>query len=271
MTTIYHVSNFEKLSSIDIGDTFVLYPGPQRAEGKGVYFSEEKPRVNAADGCRYKKPTAIIELEPSSAKGWWRTKPGIAKKYNRPRTWHSANRKLYLKVIDISKTNNLPLLKCIEIPTSQMKNFKEYYYFNENEKDLFSGNCGMFAIALGKIAKKQGKKVQIISFVDNVLDENDEPGFMKPESFYKLSEKTPDFLHIVAEINDEYYDGNGKTNYDEIINFIYKTRGTKIIDAIYENELNQKTISIIENNTGWDTHWTEYYKMFENKKLKIPF
>lgn len=95
---LYHVTGWERLANIGVGETFTLHPGTQGAEGKGVYFSESAPRISAAEGCRG-NPTAIVEIEaPRASARWWRTKPGIARKFGRPITWHSAGRSVHLRV-----------------------------------------------------------------------------------------------------------------------------------------------------------------------------
>jgi hypothetical protein len=84
---------------VEVGDSFVLNPGPQGAEG-GVYFSEQSPRnISAAEGCRDPriKPIIVCVLV-TSTDGWWRTKASIAKKFNRPRTWHTDNKSIKITV-----------------------------------------------------------------------------------------------------------------------------------------------------------------------------
>ena len=98
-----HVSGWEELSTKDVGDTFVLIPGQQAAEGNGVYFSEEKPRLTAAEGTYVggvrKDPAAIVLISAESAEGWWRTKNSIVRKFGRPRTWHTDGKSIKLKVV----------------------------------------------------------------------------------------------------------------------------------------------------------------------------
>jgi hypothetical protein len=104
MTKLYHVSSSPDCASVQPGDIFYLDPGPQGAEGRGVYFSEERPRFSAAEGSRRKGVACIVVIDVDSSVGWWRTKTGIAKKYNRPRTWHTKGKSLRLTVM--SKKGN---------------------------------------------------------------------------------------------------------------------------------------------------------------------
>lgn len=97
---IYHVSGWENLKFIIPGDIFSLLPGPQGAEGKGVYFSEGAPRHEAAEGAQ--KGFAITVTIPTPpAKGWYRTKTAHCKKHFRSRTWHTQGQNLWLKAIGV--------------------------------------------------------------------------------------------------------------------------------------------------------------------------
>jgi len=101
-SNLYHVSGWGKLSSASPGDTFTLRPGPQGAEGKGVYFSEEKPRFSAAEGSKGGVTGVVVIPCPESAKGWSRTKNSICRKHGRPRTWHTKGREITLRVCQVS-------------------------------------------------------------------------------------------------------------------------------------------------------------------------
>jgi len=101
MKTLYHASSWKDLANMNVGETFILKPGTQCAEGLGVYFSEGLPRVSAADSVRLHGMTAIVKIEVTDAKGWWRTKLGICKKFNRPRTWHTKSKSMECKVTKV--------------------------------------------------------------------------------------------------------------------------------------------------------------------------
>jgi hypothetical protein len=98
-TSLYHVSSLRWAGE----ETITLRPGPQGAEGVGVYFSEGEPRFSAAEGAR-QGTGAIFLIEVVSATGWWRTKPGIARKHNRPRTWHSAGKSVTISGLHMAGT-----------------------------------------------------------------------------------------------------------------------------------------------------------------------
>ena len=114
---LYHISGWGELSDAEVGDTFTLKPGRQNAEGLGVYFSEGAPvKVTTAEGTAQSGATAVVETGVSGTAGWRRTKPSIARKFNRPITWHTDGKSLSCKVesvgtIPVSGTGILPLLK----------------------------------------------------------------------------------------------------------------------------------------------------------------
>ena len=111
---LYHVSGWDHLSSLNEGDSFILNPGPQGAEGPGVYFSENKPRFSAAEGA-VEGISAVVFIKappPQDFHMWYRTKMAFVKKFNRPRTWHTKNKSIKLTIRSISYENDIPYLFC---------------------------------------------------------------------------------------------------------------------------------------------------------------
>ena len=105
---LYHVSSLQWGGETKI----TLLPGPQGAEGAGVYFSESKPRLSAAEGCRLTGIGTIFCVEVTTAAGWWRTKAGIARKHKRPRTWHTQGAPVTLfNLIKIGQVENIPIVR----------------------------------------------------------------------------------------------------------------------------------------------------------------
>lgn len=112
-TELYHVSGWGLLATAGIGDVFTLKPGPQGAEGQGVYFSEGAPvSATTAEGTHKSGIAAIVIIKVQSAAGWWRTKASLAKKFGRPRTWHSAGKNVECKVVSIEQRDGTRLLVC---------------------------------------------------------------------------------------------------------------------------------------------------------------
>jgi hypothetical protein len=98
---LYHVTGWEEVKDLQPGDALTLTPGEHHAQGDGVYFSEDVPRVEAADHLvqNRKEPEAIIEVVATDTAGWYRSKPELVKKYGKPRTWHSEGKEMRLVVM----------------------------------------------------------------------------------------------------------------------------------------------------------------------------
>lgn len=117
MPKLYHITGWRDLAKKEPGDTFTLKPGQQHAEGPGVYFSQDVPvKVTTAEGTAQSGAAAVVETEAFNAAGWWRTKPSIARKFNRPITWHTDGKPLSCEVQDVGEipvtgAGTLPLLK----------------------------------------------------------------------------------------------------------------------------------------------------------------
>lgn len=94
---IYHVSTWSALSQAKPGDTFILKPGTQNAEGAGVYFSETES-VRAADSVyNGNAHTVTVVIESGPARDWFRSKKANLKG-DRARTWHSRGKSLKCQV-----------------------------------------------------------------------------------------------------------------------------------------------------------------------------
>ena len=102
MATLFHVSGWDHLSDVQVSDGFILKPGKQHAEGIGVYFSENEPRLSAAEGAQM-HPSAVVILETSSNDGWYQSKAAKAKKFGKPRTWHSDSKSIACQVVAIEE------------------------------------------------------------------------------------------------------------------------------------------------------------------------
>ena len=99
---LYHRSNLEKLANVENGDKFVLQPGPQGAEGKGVYFSQDEVvRETTAEGTARKPQTAVVVIKTPLRDGWYVSKTGKTIKYGKPRTWHTENKTIDLQAVDV--------------------------------------------------------------------------------------------------------------------------------------------------------------------------
>jgi hypothetical protein len=111
MATLYHVSGWSDLSMMSVGESFILNPGRQCAEGLGVYFAEGASRVSAAEGCQG-NPQAIVEIEAFDNAGWWQSKAAKARKFGKPRTWHSDSKSVICHIESIEYCE-VPILHCV--------------------------------------------------------------------------------------------------------------------------------------------------------------
>lgn len=112
LTSLFHVSGWQHLATLRVGDSFTLIPGPQHAEGVGVYFSESAPvPTSTAEGART-GVSAVVQITTSSSVGWWRTKASLARKFGRPRTWHSDGKQVLCRVVAVSFVDRIPQLTC---------------------------------------------------------------------------------------------------------------------------------------------------------------
>jgi hypothetical protein len=110
-SNLYHVSGWADLSEMSVGESFILNPGRQCAEGLGVYFAEGATRVSAAEGCQG-NPVAVVAIEAPDSAGWWQSKAAKARKFGKPRTWHSDGKHVACTVEAIDYCSEIPVLRC---------------------------------------------------------------------------------------------------------------------------------------------------------------
>lgn len=124
---LYHVTGWDKILDLEVGNTFTLVPGSQNSQGVGVYFSEEFPRFTAAEGSKG-NPKGIINIKGGlQTEGWYRSKSAFSKKFGYPRTRHTNGQDIKLRVVkketlEIDQ-NIIPILKCDYelIPSTSLK------------------------------------------------------------------------------------------------------------------------------------------------------
>lgn len=124
---LYHVTGWDEILDLDVGDAFTLVPGSQNSQGVGVYFSEEFPRFSAAEGSKG-KPKGIIHIKGGlQTEGWYRSKSAFSKKFGYPRTRHTNGQDITLRVISKATKeidgNTIPILDCDYklMPSSSLK------------------------------------------------------------------------------------------------------------------------------------------------------
>ena len=124
------------------------------------------------------------------------------------------------------------------------------------KEDKYSGNCGMYAIALAKKAL-DNKKTPSIAISTNT-DDLDE-----------LMYGEPDIYHVAVIIDGRMYDGSGEINQNTLENygrFLYNDPNPIILEL----EFNDDLIKMIRQQTNWDTSWQEYYDEMKNQSSQIP-
>ena len=106
---LYHVTGHRPFAFLKVGDVVTLIPGPQCAEGIGVYFSEGSPRPSAADGAIQNGPQATFAIDIEDDGLWWKTKAWRSRKLGKPRTWHTNGRAITLEILHV---DDGPLYTC---------------------------------------------------------------------------------------------------------------------------------------------------------------
>ena len=112
-------------------------------------------------------------------------------------------------------------------------------YLNEVVDDVFTGNCGMFGIALAEEAQRRGIDAALV-FAHNA-DTDKEMIY----GDYKI-------YHIALKIGDKYYDGRGQIPLSKLVSFMFEVPEDMNVDAFNLSRLDQMK-DAIRRNTAWDT------------------
>ena len=112
-------------------------------------------------------------------------------------------------------------------------------YLNEVVDDVFTGNCGMFGIALAEEAQRRGIDAALV-FAHNA-DTDEEMIY----GDYKI-------YHIALKIGDKYYDGRGQIPLSKLVSFMFDGPEDMNVDAFNLSNLDQMK-DAIRRNTAWDT------------------
>ena len=118
----------------------------------------------------------------------------------------------------------------------------------------FGGNCGMFAVAIGKIAQEEGQSASLV-FATNA------------ETEAELMNE-PDIYHVVVQIGNEMFDGDGSTDVNELKRFC----GVYYDDPdpyIYTLSLDEGAITLVRQNTDWNTSWETFYQQLKDDDNNI--
>ena len=113
-------------------------------------------------------------------------------------------------------------------------------YLNEVVADVFTGNCGMFGIALAEEAQKRGIKDAALVFAHNADTDKE-----MVHGDYKI-------YHIALKIGNKYYDGRGEIPLTKLVSFMWETPEDMNVDAFNLANFDQMK-GAIRRNTAWDT------------------
>ena len=117
-----------------------------------------------------------------------------------------------------------------------LENWRQYV--NEVVDDVFTGNCGMFGIALAEEAQRRGVDAALV-FAHNA-DTDEEMVY----GDYKI-------YHIALKIGDKYYDGRGEIPLSKLVSFMFEVPEDMNVDAFSLANLDQMK-GAIKRNTAWD-------------------
>ena len=116
---------------------------------------------------------------------------------------------------------------------------------DEAVEDVYTGNCGMFGIALAEEAQRRGVDASLV-FAHNA-DTDQELAY----GDYKL-------YHVALKIGDKYYDGRGEIQLKELVSFMWEKPEDMNVDAFNLKNL-ELMKDAIRRNTAW-TQTCEYYR-----------
>jgi len=124
-----------------------------------------------------------------------------------------------------------------------LENWREY--LNEVVSDVFSGNCGMFGIALAEEAQERGIQDTALVFSHNADTDKE-----LVHGDYKI-------YHIALKIGDKYYDGRGEIPLSKLVSFMFEVPEDMNVDAFNLANFDQMK-GAIRRNTAWTDACEDY-------------
>ena len=138
-----------------------------------------------------------------------------------------------------------------DVDPKMKKYLKKHPYMEPDQlqgeavEDVYTGNCGMFGIALAEEAQRRGIGASLV-FAHNA-DTDQEIAY----GDYKL-------YHVALKIGDKYYDGRGEIQLKELVSFMWEKPEDMNVDAFNLKNL-ELMKDAIRRNTAW-TQTCEYYR-----------
>jgi len=133
--------------------------------------------------------------------------------------------------------------------------------------NTFGGNCGMFALALGRYVKEKYKDSPVFLLATGL--DGDEKGDLPNDGYEDLSAGDYDLYHVMYAFQDPitsegyYFDGSGvytNSNVTKYINDFCKKYYNNPYPTYAYLDYNEKTKSIIRQNTNWSISDNEFYE-----------
>lgn len=118
---------------------------------------------------------------------------------------------------------------------------------------LYGGNCGMFALAIGRILQKKGINVTL-GFL--IRDEDNEYNTLRDAQAAETS-----FYHVVIEHNGIMYDGDGIASVDSLRKLALDEYDDSHPEYLGKYLITDRTaLSVIDNETNWSITAYEFQK-----------
>ena len=113
-------------------------------------------------------------------------------------------------------------------------------FVSEAVEDVYTGNCGMFGIALAEEALQRGIQNAALVFAHNADTDED---LMYGD--YKL-------YHVALKIGNKIYDGRGEIPLSKLVSFMWEAPEDMNVDAF-----NLKNLESMKDAIRRNTAWTE--------------
>lgn len=132
---------------------------------------------------------------------------------------------------------------------------KTAQHFGANK--LYGGNCGTFALALGKFLEAN-HKVTVLIICKDLYEELDDV------EVSDLIASEPSIYHVALNVDGSIYDGDGKVTLDHIADWIESEYSD--YDAITLNYplSDTKLPVLINNDTNWSISSSDFLKVISS-------
>jgi hypothetical protein len=124
--------------------------------------------------------------------------------------------------------------------------------------NLFSGNCGTFALALATILEEQGEVPRIVVICEDVYGDGDEA---EPEDILTSDARV---YHVAVYVRGSLFDGDGKVTNDSIADWIEREYND-FESAVFNFDLYAPNlVRMVENSTDWNISTSTFLKFMKS-------